>query len=65
MKTPKTYRLSPLAIMRLDEIKSKLGSDWTETAIIEYAIGELSRKWRYCDPSPDRQEEDRKKQEGD
>lgn len=42
MKTPKTYRLSPAAIAQLDLLKDYADNwtgKWTETDIIEHAIG--------------------------
>lgn len=42
MKTPKTYRLSPATIAHLDQLKiyaENWGGKWTETDIVEHAIG--------------------------
>ena len=40
MKKPKTYRLSPVAIAMLDELKN--ARSWNETEIIEKAIDLLN-----------------------
>lgn len=56
MKKPKNYRLSQETIMRLKKLKNKIAfEEWNETEIVEYAIAELERKWRY-DPSRKDQE---------
>lgn len=42
MKTPKTYRLSPTTIAQIEKIKDyakRWEGKWTETDIIEHAIG--------------------------
>lgn len=44
MKTPKTYRLSPSACSYLNTLKEMSKDwvgEWTETDIIEHAIGQL------------------------
>ena len=40
MKKPKTYRLSPVAVAMLDELKN--ARSWNETEIIEKAIDLLN-----------------------
>lgn len=44
MKTPKTYRLSPMTLLQLEQLKKK-NPNMTETEIVETAIWELHTKW--------------------